>query len=1109
MSIRQTPANATIKDVQEFIEGIAIDQQKFIASKTAFYQSVLLDRFKFLEFSGELNKRFFTLGMTLGTFGVYFPQNIRKSFYDRDFPPYDQLIFFKYQIDTTVKEKNAGVVSIIPDPNDVERSGGLLPGRPLKVNEECIIFNQKSVNLISDADIIKDTVNKLAKIKSTIEMLQFKIRLQSVPVSSSLHPSTKKAVLKMLKSIEYTLLSLDKSLVNNISFDNFEPDLIAKLKTYYDNEENELKTFLGIDNLGVPEKKEHLINQEMLIRSDLILQTLGSYNLQVESFAKKFTEIFGFPLTVLVMLNGIYIDVSTSKKYFAVKGAGGAPDQLTSFALEGVANAERILSNGRESVNFYAQFERPKPGSGSVTDSPSESGVPPISPSGSDYLPVYAPFLTVEEYERYGYTNYNYLYNSNYSQGFFGYTANIFTSFLNWIRYGRNSNITELSETTKKRIKDLIEITDSKNIIDDKKLPFYKRISKKFKDNWNDFNARINELISTIEAYSRVGFAIGLFPSILFMGALLLIKGKKENLPGSHIINSEEQVSTLSNLIYNSIESGASITFDKMDRSTKNLSVINKTMANVQISILKMLWKLVPIKALSFVLSYGVEYFKMNLIYNVFYSISKEFAESLGDYLPYQNNPELSGRIAGSLAVATYRASDYDSLAGVSIAYFIDYTISDIIKARDLTTLKTVYNSLPSEVLKVPLLGFIFTALVNKIYEKLTDGKPGIGHFIGVASYTVGKGAVKLSFYTVKEFFKFLNAIVKAYYNELTKQGVVDSPAQAISLVDNKEIAKEIVEKGLSNGLDLMSNKIISSQVSRSMNDIIETEEEKKVVENAENVKQYFDNLSEGMRENDYSGYSLNDLKKERFEGKSEDAVNELAKRLMDLAIDKQKFLESSGLPEQDKLNIVKDYEDRMIKIRDQIEEYNENEEIKKLEDKQLEDNIDKLNKEINQLEEPKQEVKEEIKEEPKQEDNEYLDYIISERGGDLKEKIKPFASKFNIEINDDGSFSFELNRYRQFCKFVKITTPKKLEDYIMKNLNIKKNVDVNKLSYKNVLEIVEKGIELSIIVENYKEYSFIWKKRTFHDEKEFERISDKLHKILRELFGKFKVRKR
>ena len=137
-----------------------------------------------------------------------------------------------------------------------------LPTRPLRVDEEaCIGYIQRNKEPVSR--VVEYYANRLA----TAEMvLQINLLAQKYPwlIGTSPEGADKARQLgelllqdKPALFVELEEIDKAKALVSGA------PYIIDKLKNYIIKVENELREYLGLMNLGVNEKKEHLLDSEV------------------------------------------------------------------------------------------------------------------------------------------------------------------------------------------------------------------------------------------------------------------------------------------------------------------------------------------------------------------------------------------------------------------------------------------------------------------------------------------------------------------------------------------------------------------------------------------------------------------------------------------------------------------------------------------------------------------------------------------------------------------------------------------------------------------------------------------------------------------------------
>lgn len=74
--------------------------------------------------------------------------------------------------------------------------------------------------------------------------------------------------------------------------------IVDKLYQYIQAQETALREFLGFDNTGVMEKKEHLITSEVDSNNDVTDQSSDSFLVCMKEFAQQITDVLGVPVSV-------------------------------------------------------------------------------------------------------------------------------------------------------------------------------------------------------------------------------------------------------------------------------------------------------------------------------------------------------------------------------------------------------------------------------------------------------------------------------------------------------------------------------------------------------------------------------------------------------------------------------------------------------------------------------------------------------------------------------------------------------------------------------------------------------------------------------------------
>lgn len=184
------------------------------------------------------------------------------------------------------------VVSLIP-----VRGATFIPTRPLKVNEECVIgFAQRNKKPVFD--MVDYYIEKIVDIEMTIRTQLFS---HKVPWLIATTPENEEKVKRLFERLENdeTSLYVDAQEVDNlkslIGGNSYVIDKLYQLKQQY---ENECLTYLGIDNVGGIEKKEHLMVDEVNANNDIINDSSDCFLDPIREFCEKVTEVLGFPLSV-------------------------------------------------------------------------------------------------------------------------------------------------------------------------------------------------------------------------------------------------------------------------------------------------------------------------------------------------------------------------------------------------------------------------------------------------------------------------------------------------------------------------------------------------------------------------------------------------------------------------------------------------------------------------------------------------------------------------------------------------------------------------------------------------------------------------------------------
>lgn len=179
------------------------------------------------------------------------------------------------------------------------RGAGFIPTGLKKVNKDCVIgWAHTSHSPVRS--LVMYYIDRIVDVEKTINMNLFVHKLPRLVVCS---PEDRSRVEDLMEAIERgeTKIFLDvadweaiKNVLESGSNTNF---IIDKLYQYKQNLENELLSFLGINNIAV-EKKERLITDEANSNNQLINDSSECFLDCLKDFCEEVSNILNYPLSV-------------------------------------------------------------------------------------------------------------------------------------------------------------------------------------------------------------------------------------------------------------------------------------------------------------------------------------------------------------------------------------------------------------------------------------------------------------------------------------------------------------------------------------------------------------------------------------------------------------------------------------------------------------------------------------------------------------------------------------------------------------------------------------------------------------------------------------------
>ena len=178
-----------------------------------------------------------------------------------------------------------------------KRGATFIPQKPMIVNKDCVIgFAHKSH--ASVRDMVMFYIEKIVDVEKTIETNLFVHKLPRLIVCS---PEDRNRVADIVNAIERGEHKLfldvnDWQAIKNV-LDAGGSYIIDKLYQYKTNLENELLTFLGINNVAI-HKAERLITDEANSNNELINDSSDCFLDSLKEFCEDIKAVLGYDIEV-------------------------------------------------------------------------------------------------------------------------------------------------------------------------------------------------------------------------------------------------------------------------------------------------------------------------------------------------------------------------------------------------------------------------------------------------------------------------------------------------------------------------------------------------------------------------------------------------------------------------------------------------------------------------------------------------------------------------------------------------------------------------------------------------------------------------------------------
>lgn len=178
------------------------------------------------------------------------------------------------------------------------RGASFIPSERLNVNEKCVIgYCQK--NKLPVKTIVEYYVSRIVDIEMTIRQ---QLNSHKVPWLIAVAPENEEKMKalwdKLMNDDDGLFLSANEVEALKILVGGNASYIIDKLYQQKQAYENELLTYLGIDNLGTMQKKEHLQLDEANSNNELINDFGDCFLDTMKSFFERINEYLGYPIEI-------------------------------------------------------------------------------------------------------------------------------------------------------------------------------------------------------------------------------------------------------------------------------------------------------------------------------------------------------------------------------------------------------------------------------------------------------------------------------------------------------------------------------------------------------------------------------------------------------------------------------------------------------------------------------------------------------------------------------------------------------------------------------------------------------------------------------------------
>lgn len=203
------------------------------------------------------------------------------------------LVFVPYAVNQWNVEDEPSVITLVNT-----RGATFIPRTPQIVNVDSVI-GWAHTSHMPVRSLVLYYIEKIVDVENTINTNLFIHKLPRLIVCSPEDRARVQEIVEAIERGEHKLFldANDWAAIKNVLESQQGSYIIDKLYMYKQNLENELLSFLGINNIQV-EKKERLITDEAESNNQLINDSSDCFLDSLKSFCEEITNILKYPITV-------------------------------------------------------------------------------------------------------------------------------------------------------------------------------------------------------------------------------------------------------------------------------------------------------------------------------------------------------------------------------------------------------------------------------------------------------------------------------------------------------------------------------------------------------------------------------------------------------------------------------------------------------------------------------------------------------------------------------------------------------------------------------------------------------------------------------------------